>query len=398
MRVTYLSASGALGGAERVLLDCIRATASSATSLIALGDGPLLDEAARLGAAVRVIEAPESLGNTGDAFGAGGVLRGALPIVGSFPAFLGRLSKAVSELAPDVLHSHGMKTHVLAGMLPRRARVVWHLHDYIGIRTVSSRLLRLLGSRCDAAIAVSASVAADARGVLSESVPVRVVHNAVDTDRFVPDGDHLDLDALAGLSPAPPETIRIGLPATFARWKGHETFLRAIAHLRHTNVRAYVIGGPVYQTLNSQWSVDELRQIVASLHLGGRVGFTGIVDDMPGAYRALDIVVHASTRPEPFGLVLAEAMACGRALVAAPAGGAGELFLDGVHAVASAGGDISGLALALEQLVSDPGRRNALGSAARRHAVSAFGLQRFSVELEGALGPFHADVESVQAV
>ena len=41
---------------------------------------------------------------------------------------------------------------------------------------------------------------------------------------------------------------------------------------------------------------------------------------MPAAYRALDVVVHASTRPEPFGLVIAEAMACGRALVAAPDG------------------------------------------------------------------------------
>jgi glycosyltransferase involved in cell wall biosynthesis len=233
---------------------------------------------------------------------------------------------------------------------------------------------------------------------LSESVPVVVIHNPVDTDRFVPDGDRLDLDALSGLPPAPRETIRIGLPATFARWKGHDTFLRAVAQLGHPKVRAYIIGGPVYQTVNSQWSIDELRQMVAALHLEDHVGFTGVVDDMPRAYRSLDIVVHASTRPEPFGLVIAEAMACGRALVAAPAGGAGELFVDGVHAVAAPGGDVSALASALDQLISDPARRAALSSSARRHAATAFALQRFSTELEETLGRFRTDAAVVQAV
>ena len=62
-----------------------------------------------------------------------------------------------------------------------------------------------------------------------------------------------------------------------------------------------------------------------SLGLGPRVGFTGFVPDSSSAIRSLDIVVHASTDPEPFGLVIAEAMACGKAVVASGAGGAIEL-------------------------------------------------------------------------
>ena len=56
--------------------------------------------------------------------------------------------------------------------------------------------------------------------------------------------------------------------------------------------------------------------------LESRVGFTGFVQDSATAMRALDIVVHASTDPEPFGLVIAEAMACGKPVVASRAGGA----------------------------------------------------------------------------
>ena len=54
---------------------------------------------------------------------------------------------------------------------------------------------------------------------------------------------------------------------------------------------------------------------------------------MPSALRSLDIVVHASTAPEPFGMVIAEGMAAQRAVVAARGGGAAELFDDGVTAI-----------------------------------------------------------------
>ena len=81
----------------------------------------------------------------------------------------------------------------------------------------------------------------------------------------------------------------------------------------HLPVRAYIVGDAVYQTEGSQYSLDELRQRARSLGVADRVGFTGFVHTPEATFRALHIVVHASTEPEPFGLVIAEAMACGRA-------------------------------------------------------------------------------------
>ena len=73
-----------------------------------------------------------------------------------------------------------------------------------------------------------------------------------------------------------------------------------------------MIGGTLYQTEGSQYDLEDLRRLAANLGLEGRVGFTGFVDEPAAAMRALDVVVHASTQPEPFGLVIAEAMAGGR--------------------------------------------------------------------------------------
>jgi len=389
MRIALLGASGHIGGAERVLLDCVHVAdgfPGAEVSVVSLADGPLLTAARAVGARTETVAPPASLAALGDSFAsAGSVLLKMLPVLAGSPAFLRRFSRALAALTPDLVHSHGIKTHVLGALLASRAPVVWHIHDYLTLRSVSARLLSLLSRRCSLAIAVSESVAADARRCLPTHVEVRVVHNSVNTESFRPDGPTLDLDALAGLTPAPSGTLRIGLPATFAKWKGHEIFLRALSQLDRPNVRGYVIGAPLYGTENSQWSLTELNEVSRELGLDGRVGFTGLITDMPSAYRSLDIVVHASTRPEPFGLVIVEAMACGRPLVAMDEGGAAELFVDERHALTARAGDPASLAAALRRLVDGPQERGAMGLRARTHVVEAFSRDRFAANLHAAL-------------
>ena len=385
MSIVLLSASGEIGGAEQVLLDCIR-TCDTRMAVVSLGGGPLVAAAQALGAGTVVVEPPAALQSAGDAFGGvANIASAALRSAVALPGFARRFSRAMASALPEVVHSHGMKTHVLGSLLGRQVPVVWHLHDYLGMRPASSRLLRLLSRRCALAIAVSESVAEDARRTLPAGVPVTVVHNSVDISRFTPEGPALDLDALAGLPPAAERTLRIGLPATFARWKGQDRFLAALARIDRCDVRAYIIGGPVYRTAGSQWTRAELEALVRKHGLEGRVGFTGVVEEMPAAYRALDVVVHASTRPEPFGLVIVEAMACGRAVVATPAGGAAELFTPGEHAVSAGSLGAASLADAIASLLDDAELRRSIGARARQHAVSRFGRERFADGLRAAM-------------
>jgi len=176
--------------------------------------------------------------------------------------------------------------------------------------------------------------------------------------------------------------VRVGLVATFARWKGHRTFLEALSRLPESlPVRGYIIGGPVYETAGSQVSLGELRAEATALGLSSRVGFTGFVADAAQAMRALDVVVHASTDPEPFGLVIAEGMACARAVVVSRAGGAAEITTPGVDALAYAPGDAAELAECLRSLVTDAALRARLGDAGRATAERVFDRRRLALDM-----------------
>ena len=163
--------------------------------------------------------------------------------------------------------------------------------------------------------------------------------------------------------------------ATYANWKGHVTFLNALAALAGSlPFRGYVIGGPIYSTGGSQVTREELTEVISKYGLTGRVGLVPFQDNPVPVYRALDIVAHASTRPEPFGLTIAEAMSCGRAVVVSAAGGAAELFREGENGLGHPPGDVVALAAAITRLLTDSVLRQRLGECARRTAVARFGV------------------------
>ena len=385
LKLVYLNPTGALGGAEMCLVDLLaslRACRPSWPLRVLLGDdGPLRRAVDDLGVSCDVVPLPERLARVGDA---GLALRGqgrlglATRGPGAGLAAAGYLSKLRARLRaerPDLVQTNGMKAHVLgAWATPRRVPVVWHLHDYAGPRPVMARLLRWSARRGVRAVAVSRSVADDAAAVLGPGVPVQPIDNAVDLDRFSPgEGDGPALDASAGLPTAPPGTVRVGLVATYARWKGHAAFLEAASKVPADRpVRFFVVGGPIYRSAGSQHDRGELEALAGALGLAGRVGFVGQRADPEAVFRALDVVAHASTKPEPFGRVIVEAMACGRALVASQTGGAAELFADGVDALGCPPSDPDCLAGAIVRLVDDPGLRRRLGEAGRASAVARF--------------------------
>lgn len=372
MKVVYLNPSGRLGGAEtslRELLASVRAAEPSWELWLALGeDGPLASIARDLGVRVLVLPFPAALARLGDS-GRGPAWLGLLRSAGATGVYTRGLARWLKSVEPDIVHTNGLKMHLLgAWARPRRSSLIWHIHDYVSLRGLMRRLLYPFRKACSAAIVNSHSVAQDLDRVLP-GLRITPIYNAIDLERFSPRGHRLDLDAQAGLPAAEPGTLRVGLIATFARWKGHKVFLDALSRLSEkTPVRGYIIGGPIYQTQGSQWSQNELREEAARLGLSGKVGFTGFLEDTPAAIRSLDIVVHASTLPEPFGMVIIEAMACAKPVIASQAGGAAELIADGENALAHPPGDAGALANRIERLASDVKLRARLGAAGRWEA------------------------------
>jgi len=384
-----VSPVGEIGGAERVLLELLRVARERAPevrfAVIALGEGPLLERAAALGAEVELVVMPEQLAELGDAPVRGGGVVGLARTAAGTAAraveagrFSRRLCERVLAHRPEVVHSNGLKAHLLLVPLwRRRVPVLWHLHDFVGDRPLMRYALRAASGAAEAALCISGAVGEDARRWLP-GLRCEVVPNGVDVERFSPGpGDAAALDRLAGLPEAPEGMARVGMVATYARWKGQEVFLEAASRV---DARFYVVGGPVYRTSGSQFSKEELRALAERLGVADRVGFVPFQERVEPVYRALDVVVHASTRPEPFGLTVAEAMACGRALIASRAGGAAELFEDGVEAIGLKEMSAAALAQAISGLLADPRRREALGAAARVAAVARHSSERFAAE------------------
>ncbi len=397
MKIVYLNPVGVLGGAERVLLSILgevrRHRPEAELVLVAGTDGPLLERAHGLGVEPVLLPMNQSVTELGDSEWYRGVglrldwLRRAGGMLPSAWEYASRLRHLLGRLAPDLIHSNGLKMHLYAGLTrPAGVPVVWHLHDFYGLRFLAPLLLRSARRGIRGAIAVSKAVARDARYILP-GLPIEVIYNTVDTDIFCPRlGDGAELDCLAGLPPLSPGAIRVGLIATYAHWKGHDVFLAAAARLAHASAaigtRFYIIGGPIYVT-RAQFTEARLRSRAAEFGISDRVGFVPFQLDTARVYRTLDVVVHASTLPEPFGLTVAEAMACGRAVIVSRAGGAAELFTHDVDGIGVMPGDVVGLADAIRRLSADPDARSRLGTSARATALRRFHPARLGPQILG---------------
>jgi glycosyltransferase involved in cell wall biosynthesis len=395
LKVLFVNPNAVLGGAERVLLGVIgslrQAHANWTLELLMLDDGMLSAVARQLNISAAILTMPKSLQLLGDSASGGPAgdhvskYQLAERVLFSLPQlafYVAKLRKLIAAHAPDVIHSNGLKAHLLAvwaapGVIP----IVWHIHDYVSSRPLVSHLMRMRATRCAIAIANSQSVAADLQNWFGKSLKIATVYNGLDLAHFSPEGPKLDLDAICGFAPRPREVVRVGLIATGARWKGHDVFLRAISMLPEQPIRAFIIGGPIYKTEGSQYTLAELRAIACKLGIAHRIGFTGFVDDTAPAIRALDIVVHASTRPEPFGLVVAEGMACGKPIVVARVGGVAEIIRENENSMSHEAGDAAGMADCIKRLGADPELRRTLGAQARRWAERRFDRERLAREL-----------------
>jgi glycosyltransferase involved in cell wall biosynthesis len=383
MKLLFFNQVGFIGGAERILLSSIAALRSrqpnAEITLIVGSSGALIEEAEALGVQVICLSMPTAMSRIGDShlkgeFRFAQKAKTLIQIVRSLRAilsYLKRLKQLIHRIQPDLIHSNGVKAHALLGVLGQlNCPVIWHIQDFYSTRPIMAKVLQMLNRSAVGAIALSHAVKNDAQALMQ--VPIEVIYPAIDHQYFRVEGKRSHV-------------LRIGLVATFARWKGHDIFLKAAAQvmseIRGVSIQFQIIGAPIYRTQGSQFSLEELQNQAAQLGLKQVVEFVGFQSDTASIYESLDIVVHASTQPEPFGLVIAEAMAFGKAVIVANAGGVAELVSDHEDAIAVPPGDVQALAQALIELIRDPQMRQELGRNARRTAIERFNRDRMADEL-----------------
>jgi glycosyltransferase involved in cell wall biosynthesis len=365
-RILALDHAGVLGGAELSMLDVVTGLGGDVRVRL-LADGPFRTRLAERGIDVQVVP-----------MGALGAVRkqGGVPSLGSLAA-LWRVAGRIGDEARQsrVLYANSQKAFVVAAVAGFRSGrpVVWHLRDLLGaphFSALNTRAVVALANGGAQRVITNSTATADAfvaHGGARDKV--RVVHNGIDATTF----DAVSIAQAQALRErvAPGARYVLAVFGRLSPWKGQHTAISALT-LLPPDTHLCIVGAPLFGEDDYE---AELRALAARLGVAPRVHFLGFRDDVAPLMKAADVVVHASTLPEPFGRVVVEGMLAGRPVIATAAGGVGEIVTDGVTGLLVKPGSPDALAGAADRLRADPASAGTMASAGNAHARAAFSVQ-----------------------
>lgn len=175
--------------------------------------------------------------------------------------------------------------------------------------------------------------------------------------------------------------IGVGIFGRVVPWKGQLEFVYALLQTIRTEnrIKAFIVGdksdGPAEY-------FDRVKGIINSSEYGDHFILTGYQEDVEAYYSAMDIIVHASVEPEPFGMVITEAMAAKKPVVAADEGGPREVIDPGVDGIVITPRDIEGMAAAILELANNPVKRQAMGINGYNKVKERFNIQNIASQVE----------------
>jgi glycosyltransferase involved in cell wall biosynthesis len=356
VRIVHLVTSGDAAGGQTVALQLARAAhdRGDTATFVSPSDGPFLEQARAEGFRVHLVDLTRTF-HLPDAV---------------------RLARLLRELHTDVLHTHTQLAPNILGRPAARGAgvaVVSHLHieNYFRpnrlVREIHRRLDNATARLCARVIVVSE---ATRRALLRQGYPpelMEVVYNGVELDDGH-DGDGLRRELGIG-----PDVPVVGEIARLAEVKGQRELIEAMARVGN-GARLVLIGddleaGGAYRR--------ELEAEAARLGVGDRVLFAGFRPDARALLRELDLVVLPSWT-EGLPIVVLEAMAARKPVVATPVGGTAELVTDGETGVLVSPRDVDALADAVGGLLGDSERRRRLGEAGYCRVAEHFSAERMT--------------------
>lgn len=372
-RILFVDQSGQLGGAEICLLPlAIRCTQRS--EVLLLSDGPFHERLQAEGVRVSIDADARisSIKKDSVRFAAFAALPGVVRQVRSIAARAKHF---------DIVFLNTQKALILGafGRALHRKPTVWHVHDIVS-RAHFGRMHLLLIKWAvkvgvDHVIAnsrASADALIELTGLPRSAVPV--VHNGVDVARFGGDAEQVTTlnDRRRALPGLPADAFLVGLFGRFTPWKGQHVALDAIA--RVPNVHLVLVGEALF---GETGYAQSLRAQAKILGITERVHFAGFQHDVASWMKAMDVIVHASTQPEPFGLVIIEAMAAGKAVIASNGGAVPEILRDRENGMIVEPDDAPKLAEAIATLQREPALAARLAAQGHADAGQHFSIERY---------------------
>ncbi len=348
--------------------------------VLLFSDGPLVQAFKDIGVEIHVLPADTALVKTDRNTLGGGSQKSNLltKLRSAFKAalFVPRLAHRIRRLNVDLIHTNTLKADVLGSLanLFIGKPLVWYVHDriapdYLPMRV--ARLMRFLARHMPDYLLANSYSSMD--NVATHRIHrCAVVYPGVDAAAFIQAPQR-----------SPSDRPLIGLVGRVSSTKGQDVFIRAAARvlLAIPKARFRIIGAALFNEAPYEL---QLRDLAQSLSLGNSLQFAGFCADITSAIAQLDLLVHASTVPEPFGQVVVEGMAAGKPVVATNAGGIPEVVIENVSGILVAPGDIDAMANAIIQILKDPAAARAMGQAGRTRALELFTIEITAREVQKA--------------
>ena len=241
-----------------------------------------------------------------------------------------------------------------------------------------SRSLRFYTKSIDHHIAISNAIKdyLIMSGVAREKITV--VYNAVDLDDF---DVNCNLEKLREEFSIKDEQPLLGIFGRVIAWKGIKEFIQAasLVFKEVPQAKAFIVGGI---SDGDERYLAEVKKIAEENGVLDKFVFTGYRDDVAPLMKLMDVVVHASIIPEPFGRVLIEAMAMGKPVVAIRAGGPLDVVVDGETGFLVAMKDTDEMASAVIKILKSPTRAKEMGMRGRKRVEEVFCNKRYVMAVE----------------
>ena len=294
-----------------------------------------------------------------------------------------QLRRLIRRYRPALLHAHmppaELYSRLALGGISRDALpliITKHNEEPFYRGPFNRPIGRLVGRRAAAVIAISDAVrrymTGPKLGLPDEQV--HTIYYGIDPTPFarVPEQESLALRQEWGV---PPTALLIGFVGRLVPQKSLETLLEAFALFKaggSADARLALVGTGALE--------GALRRRAEVLQIDNEVVWPGFRSDVPVVMRAFDVFALSSTY-EGLGLVLLEAMAASRAVVATRAGAIPEVVVDGETGIVVGIGKADEFARAFVSLC-DPARRAQLGEAGRRRVSEKFTLEHMHARTE----------------
>lgn len=345
------------GGAEMALDRLVREGRDLGVEwlVIFLESGPMVQQFQQYGVEIRVVEARR---------------------LSDLPRYLKavrRIASIVKETRCHLIYGWMSKAQLYGGPAALLAGVpaFWQQHGLPSPTNWMDRVATLLPAR---GILTCSETVSRAQARLKPVRPMRAVYSGVDLERFDPDAlpTPAEVRERFGL---PRNGPLIGIVGRLQRWKGMHVLLGAMPEIRrhHPDAHCVLVGGE--HALEPDYPAFLEGRIVA-LNLGDHVTLTGMQNNVPEWMQAMDVIVHASDC-EPLGLVILEAMALGKPVVAGSSGGPTEIVSEEKNGLLAPYGDERALASAVLRYLDDPAFARRVGCVARQQALS-FSTHRYA--------------------